>query len=105
MSVDGSDGFRWMRRTNTGGNTTTSNSGSGTPPNVWVRVVRSGGNFLGYKSTDGVNWTLVSSVKLGSLGITVVKPTKLLPYLWPTTRYWQPPRQFPKILKLSMVTN
>jgi hypothetical protein len=36
-------------------------SGTGTPPNYWVRLVRSAGKFSGYVSTDGVNWRLVNS--------------------------------------------
>ncbi len=35
--------------------------GAATPPPGWVRVVRSGGEFSGFESADGVNWTLVGT--------------------------------------------
>jgi hypothetical protein len=47
---------RLRARNSTGGNTKTSPAVAGTPPNVWVRLVRSGNTLTGYKSTDGVNW-------------------------------------------------
>jgi len=53
--------FRWQRRSSTGGSTSSTTSGTGTPPNTWLRMVRSGKTLYGYKSTDGVNWTRVSS--------------------------------------------
>jgi regulation of enolase protein 1 (concanavalin A-like superfamily) len=59
ISPDGT--FRWQRRSTTAANTASTTSGIGTPPNVWVRLVRTGGTLYGYKSTDGVNWTLVNS--------------------------------------------
>jgi hypothetical protein len=33
-------------------------------PNVWVRLQRVGNVFNGYTSTDGISWTLFSSVTL-----------------------------------------
>jgi regulation of enolase protein 1 (concanavalin A-like superfamily) len=54
----GDQGFRFSRRSTTGG--TTQNvfkGGTVTYPNVWVRLQRQGNVFTGYSSTDGVNWT------------------------------------------------
>jgi hypothetical protein len=59
LSTDGH--FRWFERIGAGNNVATADSGSGTPPAAWVRVTRSGNTLSGYKSTDGVNWTLVHS--------------------------------------------
>ena len=59
ISPDGT--FRWQRRTSTGGTTSSTTSGTGTPPNAWARLVRTNGMFYGYKSANGTNWTLVNS--------------------------------------------
>jgi hypothetical protein len=61
MGMTGSNAYRWVRRTTTGGNTTSSNSNSGTVPNTWVRLVRSGTTISAYKSTNGTTWTSVGS--------------------------------------------
>ena len=53
--------YRWVRRTATGGTTTSSNSSTGTVPNTWVRLVRSGTTITAYKSTNGTTWTSVGS--------------------------------------------
>lgn len=59
ISPDGQ--FRWQRRSSTGGRTSSTTSIIGTPPNVWIRLVRSGGTLYGYRSTNGTTWTLVNS--------------------------------------------
>jgi hypothetical protein len=59
ISPDGK--FRWQRRASTGGTTSSTTSGTGTPPNAWARLVRTNGMFSGYKSADGTNWTLARS--------------------------------------------
>jgi hypothetical protein len=53
--------FTAQFRTSTSGSTTATTSGTGTAPNVWARLVRSGNLVSAYKSTDGAAWTLVSS--------------------------------------------
>ncbi len=62
--------YRFNYRSTTGGTTGAQGSGSGTTPNVWVRLVRSGNTFTGYSSSDGTNWTLVGSTTM-SLPSTV----------------------------------
>ncbi len=52
---------RWQRRSATGGGTTSSKSGTGAPPNTWLRLVRTGNTLYGYCSTNGANWMLFSS--------------------------------------------
>jgi hypothetical protein len=61
MGISNDGTFRWQRRINSGGGTSGTTSLTGTPPNVWIRLVRTGNSIYGYKSTDGVNWTLVNS--------------------------------------------
>jgi hypothetical protein len=61
MGISGDGTFRWQRRNSTGANTSSSTSSVGIVPNVWVRLVRTGNTFYGYKSIDGTNWTKVSS--------------------------------------------
>jgi uncharacterized repeat protein (TIGR03806 family) len=62
LGLNGSDGYRWVRRTSFNGNTSTSRSGSAAPPAAWVRLVRAGTTITAFKSVDGVQW-----VKVGSL--------------------------------------
>ena len=59
MAPNGS--FRWQRRGSTAGGTTTKTAGSGIFPNSWVRPVRRGRTFYGYRSADGLNWRLLAS--------------------------------------------
>jgi hypothetical protein len=61
MGLTGSGAYRWARRTATGGSTSVTNSSSGTVPNTWVRLVRSGTTITAYRSTNGTSWTTVGS--------------------------------------------
>ncbi len=61
MGMTGTNAYRWVRRTTTGGNTTSSNSSTGTVPNTWVRLVRAGTTITAYKSSNGTTWTSVGS--------------------------------------------
>ena len=65
-----SDGYRFNYRTTVNTVGTFSKFGTLSYPNVWVRLVRQGGNFTGYYSTDGQNWTQMQSLTL-SLPSTV----------------------------------
>ena len=49
-------------RASSGGSTSSSSGPSPTLP-YWVMVVRSGSNFSGYTSSDGVNWVQVGILK------------------------------------------
>jgi endoglucanase len=55
VAVTPSNGVTWQYRSSTGGGTTWNNTGGLTAP-YWVRLVRSGNTFTGYRSADGVNW-------------------------------------------------
>jgi len=61
MSVNGSSAYRLVVRSTTGGTASTTNSNSGTAPNIWVRLVRTGNNISSYRSTNGTTWTLVAT--------------------------------------------
>jgi len=62
MGLTGSGGYRWIRRTGMNGNTSTSTSGSGILPDVWLRLTRSGDSITASKSLDGMEWTTVGSL-------------------------------------------
>ena len=50
------NGVTWQYRSGAGGGTTYNNT-TGLNAPYWVRLVRSGSTFTGYRSPDGVNWT------------------------------------------------
>jgi len=56
MGVTPGNGVTWQTRITNGG-TTTFNNTMGLSAPYWVKVVRSGNTFTGYRSPDGVNWT------------------------------------------------
>lgn len=64
MGVDGSGNYYSLRRTSTGGTTSSTASGSGTAPAVWVRLVRTGSSIVAYKSANGTSWTQVLKANL-----------------------------------------
>ncbi|QUE52655.1 tandem-95 repeat protein [Luteolibacter ambystomatis] len=68
LGTDGSGAFTWTRRTATAGSTTTSNSGTATAPNVWVRLIRVGNDITAYSSTNGTSWTNVGTVTVTMAG-------------------------------------
>jgi regulation of enolase protein 1 (concanavalin A-like superfamily) len=67
MGVTGVGGFTMLSRTSTGGQSARTNSGYGTPPGLWVRLVRKGNIVTSFRSTDGSRWMVVSRANL-SLG-------------------------------------
>ena len=64
LTVTGSGSWRWQRRTTTGGTVSTTNSSSGTAPNLWVRLARSGSTVTASRSTNGSTWTTIGSVSV-----------------------------------------
>ena len=56
IAVTPSNGVTWQDRSTTGGNTVNTATPSLTAP-YWVKLVRSGNTFTGYRSPDGTNWT------------------------------------------------
>ena len=56
VAVTPGNGVTWQYRSSTGGGTSYNNTGSLNAP-YWVKLVRSGNTFTGYRSPDGVTWT------------------------------------------------
>ena len=56
IAVTPGNGVTWQYRSSTGGGTTWNNT-SGLSAPYWVKLVRSGNIFTGYRSSDGTNWT------------------------------------------------
>ena len=61
LTVNGSGAWRWQRRTTTGGSVSTTNSSTGSAPNIWVRLARSGSTITASRSTNGSSWTVIGS--------------------------------------------
>ena len=70
MGMTGTNAYRWVRRTTTGGNSASSNSNSGTVPNTWVRLVRVGTTITAYKGANGTTWTSVGSITNSTFAAT-----------------------------------
>jgi len=68
MGMTGTNAYRWDRRSTTGGSTASSNSSTGTVPNTWVRLMRSGTTITAYKSNNGTSWTSVGSTTSTAFG-------------------------------------
>ena len=64
MGLTGSNAYRRVVRTATGGSNSTSSSSTGTVPNTWVRLVRTGNVITAYKSANGTTWTSVSKTTI-----------------------------------------
>jgi fibronectin type 3 domain-containing protein/regulation of enolase protein 1 (concanavalin A-like superfamily) len=58
-----SKGVEFIRRTSTGGTTSTSSTAGLTAPQ-WVRITRVGNVFTAYYSSNGTNWTSMGSVTI-----------------------------------------
>lgn len=69
MLITPVNGLRLQSRVIPSGNTTDIIGGTGVAP-YWVKLVRSGDNFTGYRSVDGINWILVGSA-------TITMPTNV----------------------------
>jgi fibronectin type 3 domain-containing protein len=57
IAVTPGNGVTWQSRSSAGGGTAYNNTGSLNAP-YWVKLVRSGSTFTGYRSPDGTTWTL-----------------------------------------------
>ena len=61
MSITPSHGSQLVYRTSAGGSAAADTPEDGFSAPSWVRLVRSGNTFTGYKSSNGSNWTSVGS--------------------------------------------
>lgn len=58
ITPPGHDEASFQRRLSTGGSSTAFDAGVGSgPAGSWIRLVRSGDSFSGFRSADGVTWT------------------------------------------------
>ena len=55
IAVTPGNGVTWQYRSSTGGSTTDNNATGGLSAPYWVKLVRSGNTFTGYRSPDGAN--------------------------------------------------
>ena len=61
MVITPSNGFSFQRRTETDSPSDHTTPGGGHRAPGWVKIIREGNTFSGYRSADGKNWTLVGS--------------------------------------------
>ncbi len=69
VAVTPGNGVTWQYRTTAGGSSANSAT-SGLIAPYWVRLVRSGNTFTGYRSANGVNWTQQGTTTI-TMGATV----------------------------------
>jgi len=62
LSPDGT--IRTGNRSSTSGAASSVAAGTGTLPNVWARLVRSGNTFSSFSSSDGATWVPLSSISI-----------------------------------------
>jgi fibronectin type 3 domain-containing protein/regulation of enolase protein 1 (concanavalin A-like superfamily) len=60
VAVTPGNGITWQCRSSTGGSTSYNNTTGYAAP-YWLKLVRNGNTFTGYRSADGVNWTTQGS--------------------------------------------
>lgn len=63
MVITPGNGAAFQRRTSTGAASEHTSGGTAIAP-YWVRLVRTGNSFSGYRSSDGSNWQLVGSATI-----------------------------------------
>jgi hypothetical protein len=69
VAVTPGNGVTWQYRSSAGGSTTWNNTAGLSAP-YWVRLVRSGNTFTGYRSSNGTTWTQQGTMT-NSMGSTV----------------------------------
>lgn len=69
VGVSPQNGVNFTSRSSTGG-TSSRTLGATIDSPVYLRMVKSGNDFAGYQSVDGINWTLVGKVNIPSISNT-----------------------------------
>jgi len=69
VAVSSASGLTMQQRSTTGGSASTVSTVTGLTAPYWVKLVRSGNTFTGYRSSDNITWTLI-----GSTTITMANP-------------------------------
>lgn len=70
IAVTPGNGVTWQYRSSTGGNSINSST-TGLSAPYWVKLVRSGNTFAGYRSPDGINWMQQGTAQTISMTGTV----------------------------------
>jgi len=70
MAVTPGNGVTWQTRASAGG-TTGNSATTGLSAPYWVKLVRSGNTFTGYRSVNGVTWTQQGTATTITMGTTV----------------------------------
>ncbi len=68
MGLTGGGAYRWTTRLTTGGSTNVTSSNSGTVPNTWVRINRTGSTITVFRSNNGTSWVNVGNSSSTSFG-------------------------------------
>jgi fibronectin type 3 domain-containing protein len=63
LATPGANGYRVSSRSATNGSTFVNGSGVVAYPNTWLRLQRQGGNFIAYRSADGITWAQIGSTR------------------------------------------
>jgi fibronectin type 3 domain-containing protein len=71
IAVTPSNGVTWQYRSSTGGDSYNNNTPGLSAP-YWVKLVRSGSTFTGYRSPGGVTWTQLGSTTLTNVSTAYI---------------------------------
>ncbi|MDZ4851709.1 MAG: hypothetical protein SGI77_20670 [Pirellulaceae bacterium] len=71
MTATISSGNKFIRRTSTGGSSTSTTSASAAFAPVWLRLIRTGNSFTAMTSSDGTTWTQLGTTQTVSMNATV----------------------------------
>ena len=63
IGVNGKGNFSWLRRTATGLSAVQTGGGSGSLPDLWLRLVRTESRIIAYKSANGWTWTEIGNTR------------------------------------------
>jgi len=72
IGTDGNGSLRFIRRSKNGSSTSLSNVGTGMPPNLWLRLVRSGSTVSAFSSVDGSGWKRIGRTTVSPSGSSYI---------------------------------
>ncbi len=64
LGITGDGNYRWYQRSAAGGTTSFRTSNNADPAKSWLRLSRVGNSISASKSTDGIQWSLVSRINI-----------------------------------------
>jgi hypothetical protein len=71
LATPGANGYRVSSRSEANGSTFVNGSGAVSYPNTWLRLKRTGDDFIAYRSADGIGWTQIGSTRTIDLPDTI----------------------------------